>query len=73
MDFDFEFGVLHLPSFQVPEESGCSSGPEYLRMRYEKGFAERFGESDQETLAVYRERGDRELEIINEVGFATII
>ncbi len=70
VDFDFEFGVLHLPSFQVPEESGCSSGPEYLRMRYEKGFAERFGESDQETLAVYRERGDRELEIINEVGFA---
>ncbi len=58
---DFEFGVLKLPEYDVPE--GYDSYT-YLKKLCEEGLARRYGENDEA-----RERLNFELEVIKNMGY----
>ena len=61
-DFDFEFGHYHLPRFKLP--AGETDSAAYLRRLCEKGFRERYGESEE-----VRAQMDYELGVIEKMGF----
>ena len=61
-DFDFEFGHYHLPRFKLP--AGERDSAAYLRKLCEKGFRERYGESE-----TVRAQMDYELGVIEKMGF----
>lgn len=81
--FDFEFGHYHLPSFPLPE--GESDGFEYLKKLCEKGFAERYCQTEayandealtqaascENTASVdeLHKQLDYELDMIHKMGF----
>lgn len=60
---DFDFSKSHLPGFNVPE--GKTSA-QYLRELCTEGLAERYGENCD---AIYRERLDYELSVIESMGY----
>lgn len=62
---DFEFGKIHLPHYQVPEEN---THEQYLRQLCETGLAQKFArfKLDEE---VYKERLNYELRVIEEMGY----
>jgi DNA polymerase-3 subunit alpha len=62
-NFDFTFGVYHLPEFKLPE--GESDSKAYLRKLCEEGLRHRYGERTAEMTP----RLDYELNIINSMGF----
>ncbi len=63
-DFEIDFTQRHLPYFEVPEGYTHQS---YLREVCYRGLQERYGERN--TDAVYVERLDYELNVINNMGF----
>ncbi len=62
-NFDFEFGVTKLPSFDAP---GGQDNEAYFRAQCEKGFAERYGDDPPPEA---RERLDYEIGVISKMGY----
>ncbi len=66
VDFEFEFGVNHLPEFAVPEGETIASE---LRKKCEAGIKNRFPLISKEHLKEVEERLDYELSVIGKMGF----
>lgn len=64
-DFSFTFGINHLPSFPLPEDT---SAEDYLSELCEQGLKKRFGDAITEE---HRKRLNYELDIIRKTGFAS--
>lgn len=60
---DFEFGVHHLPEFQLPE--GWDSSDAYFDHLCRAGFARRYPHGSQ----AYRDRLQSEMDMIRQMGF----
>lgn len=60
---DFEFGMLHLPNFEVPD--GYDDHFSYLRMLCERGLARKCADKWEE----YRHRLESELAMIEKMGY----
>lgn len=60
---EFDFSKSHLPKFDVPDGK---TSEEYLRELCERGLVENYGENPD---AVYKERLDYELSVINSMGY----
>ncbi|MGE4277171.1 MAG: DNA polymerase III subunit alpha, partial [Lawsonibacter sp.] len=60
---DFEFGVHHLPEFQLPE--GWASSEAYFDHLCREGFAHRYPDGSQ----AYRDRLQAEMDMIRQMGF----
>ena len=68
-NLEMEFGTYYLPDFPTPDGMGVA---DFLRQASEDGLAERFRilpPSEKFPEALYRERLDHELTVINEMGF----
>ena len=63
-NFDFEFGKMKLPRFDVPDGMSHS---EYFREKCYKGFEERYGGAENEETA--RKRLEYELGVIEKMGY----
>jgi DNA polymerase-3 subunit alpha len=63
---EIELGKVQLPHFEVPDGF---DGNSYLRHLAEAGLIKRYGKSYQEIDAVYRERLDYELSVIERMGW----
>ncbi len=61
--FDFEFGVTKLPSFEAPDGQ---DNEEYFRMLCERGLVQRYGESPPEEA---KERLNYEISVISRMGY----
>ncbi|REJ69411.1 MAG: DNA polymerase III subunit alpha [Planctomycetota bacterium] len=71
VDIDLELGKRHFPTFPLPQEQ---SSEDYLRELCVQGLQERYAETpgrlvDGQLAADVQERLDRELEVINKLGF----
>lgn len=71
VDIDLDLGKRHFPSFEVPGEETAES---YLRRLCIEGLKERYADNPQmcaggELAPVVMERLDRELSVINQLGF----
>ncbi len=71
VSIDLELGKRHFPVFQLPEQK---TAEDYLRELCLKGLAERYAGDDEmcpggELAPVVHERLDRELSVINKLGF----
>nr|MDD6335605.1 DNA polymerase III subunit alpha [bacterium] len=62
--FDFVFGKIHLPHFDIPE--GYDGAPAYLRALCEEGLKRRYGTPSQEAW----QRLEYELSTIIQMGYA---
>jgi DNA polymerase-3 subunit alpha len=60
---EFQFGVYHLPEFQVPE--GYESGDAYFTHLCRQGFAQRYPQGSEE----YQKQLDYEMAMIRRMGF----
>ncbi len=60
-NFEFKFGEIHLPEFQVPDAKTAKA---YLRELCEKGLSARY-----DVQAVHRERLEFELKTIEDMGY----
>lgn len=63
---EFSFGEYHLPEYAPPEGLSCS---EYLRQLCYKGIVERYGQESLEPSSEYRQRLDKEISIIENMGY----
>ncbi len=63
---EFEFGVIKLPHFEVPDGRDHA---EYLRALATAGFNKRYKGFPEETLAEYRKRFDYELGVVDSMGY----
>ncbi|HWB00016.1 MAG TPA: DNA polymerase III subunit alpha, partial [Pirellulales bacterium] len=71
VDLQLELGKRHFPNFQLP---AAKTAGDYLRELCLKGLAERYADDPERCLAgvlqpVVLERLDRELDVINKLGF----
>ncbi len=64
-NFEFKFGEIKLPYYQVP---GNKRTDEYLRELCEQGLEKRFGK-DHPNIQTIRQRMDYELSVIRKMGF----
>lgn len=60
---EFDFSKSHLPGFSVPDGK---TSEQYLRELCEKGLRENYGDNP---AAIYKERLDYELSVINSMGY----
>ncbi|MBX7166243.1 MAG: DNA polymerase III subunit alpha [Pirellulales bacterium] len=72
VDIDLELGKRHFPNFTLPPEK---TSADYLRELCLAGLAERYADvperwTDGQLASEVRERLDRELQVINTLGFA---
>jgi DNA polymerase-3 subunit alpha len=71
VDIDLELGKRHFPTYQLPSES---TAEDYLRQLCIEGLRERYADNsemcrDGELTEIVMQRLDRELDVINKLGF----
>ena len=72
VDIELELGKRHFPSYTIPEGTNADV---YLRELCEQGLKDRYADNEEmcpggELSAAVRRRLDRELGVINELGFS---